>query len=226
MPIYSFFSSPFRSFSNFFKSCQRRFLASTISKKHRDRHAKTLGFTIIEVLVVMIMVGILSAIAAPSWLAFTNNQRLAASQTKIFQAIKTAQSDAKIRQSESSNRTRITFTTNTTTGAFRLDNVKTNNGQAQSLEQGVVIKSVSAGKVIPLPVVLPNFVVPPSATPDAVNPYAIEFDSKGFLYDPNRTVPLPICINLSTSLGQKKKWVKIQTLLGAITTGADSTCSG
>jgi prepilin-type N-terminal cleavage/methylation domain-containing protein len=210
MPIYSFFSFPFRSFSNFFKSCQRQFIASTIPKKHRDRHAKTLGFTLIEVLVVMIIVGILSAIIAPSWLAFTNNQRLAASQTKIFQAIKTAQSDAKIRQTESSNRTRITLTTNTTTGAFRLDNVRANSGQAQSLEQGVVISSLTSG-------------VSPTVL---TSPYAIEFDSKGFLYDPNRTANLPICINLSTSLGQKKKWIKIQTLLGAITTGADTTCSG
>ncbi len=214
MSIYSFFSFPLRSF---FKSCQRKLLSFTTPKKHRDRHAKTLGFTLIEVLVVLAIVGILSAIVAPSWLAFTNNQRLAASQTKIFQAIKTAQSDAKIRQTENSNRTKITFTTNKTDGAFQLDNVKANSGQAQSLEQGIVIKTVTKGGSTS-----PSVVAPTVET----SPYTIEFDSKGFLYDPDRKISLPICINLSTSLGQKTKWIKIQTLLGAITTGADSTCSG
>jgi len=55
----------------------------------------TSGFTLIEVLVVVAMVGILSAIAAPSWLAFTNNQRLRAANGKVFSAINEAKSKAK-----------------------------------------------------------------------------------------------------------------------------------
>ncbi|TVR15688.1 MAG: prepilin-type N-terminal cleavage/methylation domain-containing protein, partial [Phormidium sp. GEM2.Bin31] len=34
------------------------------------------GFTTIEVLVVIVMIGILTAIAAPSWLSFVNNRRV------------------------------------------------------------------------------------------------------------------------------------------------------
>jgi len=58
-------------------------------------YVSTRGFTLIEVLVVIAMVGILSAIAAPSWLAFTNNQRLRAANGKVFSAINEAKSKAK-----------------------------------------------------------------------------------------------------------------------------------
>ena len=192
----------------------RKLLAFIFPKKRAI--AKTLGFTLIEILVVVAMVGVLSAIAAPSYSGFVNNQRLSASQTKVFQALKSAQSDAKSRQSDSL-RSRVTFTTGITSGAYRLDNVKIDSGKSQSLEQGTIISSLTSPTASP-----PNLGSTPS----------IEFDSKGFVYDPSQfdvgqTLTLPICINLSADNNpSKKKWIKIQTLLGAMTTGADSTCSG
>ena len=103
-------------------------------------------------------------------------------------------------------------------GAYQLDNVKVDDGKLQSLEEGIVISSVTSGGSTSPSVVAPD---------NLGSPYPIQFDSKGFLYDPNQFLTLPICINLSTAINQNKtKWIKIQTLLGAITTGADSTCSG
>lgn len=58
------------------------------------RTQQTAGFSLIEVLVVIVMVGILAAIAAPSWIRYLNNQRVDAVQSDLLQAIRSAQQDA------------------------------------------------------------------------------------------------------------------------------------
>ncbi len=53
------------------------------------------GFTLIEVLVTIIIVGILSAIAAPSWLGFVAKQRLNKANDSVLAALQEAQREAK-----------------------------------------------------------------------------------------------------------------------------------
>lgn len=53
------------------------------------------GFSLLEVLVVIIMVGILSAIAAPSWFSFTNRQRVNKANDIVVSAVQEAQRQAK-----------------------------------------------------------------------------------------------------------------------------------
>jgi prepilin-type N-terminal cleavage/methylation domain-containing protein len=60
--------------------------------RHRNAEA---GFNLVEVATVVIIAGILAAIIAPSWVAFTNRQRLQAAQSNVFRAMQSAQTRAR-----------------------------------------------------------------------------------------------------------------------------------
>ncbi|KJH72238.1 pilus assembly FimT family protein [Aliterella atlantica] len=65
-------------------------MQNDFSKSSSDK-----GFTLIEVIVTIIIVGILSAIVAPSWLNFVEVRRLNIAQDQIYRSVREAQSQAK-----------------------------------------------------------------------------------------------------------------------------------
>lgn len=66
-----------------------------ISQGLRTHPQGEAGFTLIELIVVIIMISVLSAIAAPSWLAFVNRQRTSTLNDAVLSALQEAQSQAK-----------------------------------------------------------------------------------------------------------------------------------
>ena len=68
----------------------------SINKTLKGRTTKpAAGFTMIEILIIMLIVGIFCAIVAPCWLMFINNQRLKVSLDRAYAAMELAQSNAK-----------------------------------------------------------------------------------------------------------------------------------
>ena len=56
------------------------------------------GFTLVELLVVVIMVGVIAVIAAPNWFSFVNQRRVNAANDAVLRAIQDAQSQAKTKK--------------------------------------------------------------------------------------------------------------------------------
>ena len=52
------------------------------------------GYTLTEVIVVVVMISVLAAIAAPSWVALLNRQRLSDATNDVLQALRQAQDEA------------------------------------------------------------------------------------------------------------------------------------
>ncbi len=101
------------------------------------------GFTLLELIVTVLVLGILSSIAAPSWLAFINNQRVRTVNDRVLQSLRSAQSEAK----RSKRDITVTFYTSSSTPSFDPPRVEidTNPAETDKSKKEIRIETFSSG---------------------------------------------------------------------------------
>ncbi|WP_341734767.1 type II secretion system protein [Microcoleus sp. EPA2] len=171
------------------------------------------GFTLLEVLVIALILGILSSIAAPGWLAFINNQRVRTVNDRVLQTLRSAQSEAKRSKRD------ITVTFNSTPATapptVTINPPLPTGGSTQTLNAG--------GEIKPGTILL-------SSQANGATTQSITFDYQGNITSPsiNSQTPRKITDGFSVTVqptgGGAKKCVIVQTILGAMITEEGSNC--
>ncbi|MEB3359839.1 MAG: type II secretion system protein [Synechococcales bacterium] len=163
----------------------------------------TAGMTILEVLAVMVVLGILSAIVAPGWVTFTNRQRTNRAQDQILQGIRQAQSEAR----RLSRTQTVTFDTQAAVPQISV------NGLAVSLGEGDLKEGFLGMQVL-------------DGNGDLITDAAerkLSFSSNGGL-QPGSELLTILVFSPANAANPTKRCVKVQTLLGATTLASDNDC--
>ncbi|MEM9213483.1 MAG: prepilin-type N-terminal cleavage/methylation domain-containing protein [Cyanobacteria bacterium P01_F01_bin.150] len=159
------------------------------------------GFSLLEMIVIVVIVGVLAAIAAPSWLGMANRQRVNTTRNEVLQAIRTTQSTAKQRRRPQE----LGFTQDGTNDlpTITLGGVSTELGSG-NLKADMVNMNVTDGGGNALSI--------------------LEFREDGTLETEDPAVTLPVKIVFTATNGRTKRCLLVETLLGSVRSESDDDC--
>ena len=217
---------------------------------HRQRYVEPdAGFTLIEMIVVFLMIGILSAISAPSWLGFISQQRLNQVNNAVVSVIQQTQSQATKTKRTYSVSFRVNSTTNIPEYIIYQGNPITNTPSSNTdstsgwiaLGDTVTLKSRQVFLYTNLTSLSAyNTASTTTTTTTTINQIdqtvtgsgTITFDNQGVLANKNVSTvtdtPLAIMVSAPQSTGStassKQRCVILQSLIGGIRTAKDTNC--
>ncbi|MBG1240269.1 prepilin-type N-terminal cleavage/methylation domain-containing protein [Nostoc sp. NZL] len=202
--------------------------------RHYSYNRHDAGFSLIELTVVLLLVAILAAIAAPGWVAFVNRQQLNKANDAVLAALQDAQREAKKQKLNYS----ISFRKNSTTKNVEVAIYRTDTGISTWKPLGTDVGISSDKFILGANLSGENTVNSTDSTvqyPPSSTPTKITFDYMGALptsYFGTGTEPpglkivvaIPTATN-STSASSVKRCVIVKTLLGSMMTAKDSQCN-
>ncbi|WP_334878447.1 pilus assembly FimT family protein [Nostoc sp.] len=209
-----------------FKLFHTRMCNQNIKKRlHSQQDA---GFSLIEVLTVVVMIGVLSAIATPSWFAFVNRQKVNKANDAVLAALQEAQREAKNKKLSYT----VSFQKNPTTQNVEVAVYNTNTGSPTWKPLGADIGVSSNILLLGANLSGENTANSTVSYPPSSTPTKITFDYMGALTlpPPNFGTPiapsteppglkivvaLPSSTN-STLASSLKRCVIVKTLLGSM----------
>lgn len=176
----------------------------------------TKGFTLIEVLAVIILIGILFSIVAPSWLAFMNRQRANGARDQVLQALRLAQSEAQ--------RTRRPHQVVFNPGdATTVPGVAVVSGAAACSVAGVTFEPLGSGGNTQ-----GSGGFQPGMVGLASDQDCIVFDEKGRVQGAEADLPYVVTLTAPAGADRGERCAIVQTLLGAIRVASEGepNCGG
>lgn len=186
-------------------------------KKQLILRQQVAGFTLIETLVVITMVGVLAAIAAPSWVAFIDRQRLNTAQDQVLRVMREAQLQAKNQRScwEVSfrdNGTKVQWSTH-------LPSVATDYCTTIADPSTWIWNNLAGEDAAKIAIDTSTNL---STTNQPSGAYGVKFQFNGWLFNVRQQGR--ITFKTRNSGSNAKRCVFVSTLLGAMRTADDDNC--
>lgn len=202
-------------------------------KSQSNFHKNEAGFSLIEVVVVVLMVAILSAIAAPGWLGFVNRQRIYSLNDEVYRTIQNTQSEAKHKKLAHV----VEFDGASDPPRFRVYPITvTAKTEQDKLWQPLSVSGSIKEKQVKL---ISNMEIQTSSDPDVKtdqpddfkNQYSknwiLVFNQYGEVVNKNGKTPVndvPFTVTVSLPDGTSKRCVMVETLLGGMRTAENTNC--
>jgi len=202
-------------------------------KSQSNFHKNEAGFSLIEVVVVVLMVAILSAIAAPGWLGFVNRQRIYSLNDEVYRTIQNTQSEAKHKKLAHV----VEFDGASDPPRFRVYPITvTAKTEQDQFWQPLSVSGSIKEKQVKL---VSNMEIQTSSDPDVKtdqpddfkNQYSknwiLVFNQYGEVVNKNGKTPVndvPFTVTVSLPDGTSKRCVMVETLLGGMRTAENTNC--